>query len=446
MPVVNLVGTARQDAGTKQASTGRLVNYYRDLQGERFVLRCVPGTTQFADTGMVIGRAIEEVGGKVYAVSGGRLFTIGIAGSTNNLGAVTDDAATTIAGYDNVAMIAAGGNYYTYNGTTLAQPGSGAFTSVGSVCFVRGYGVLTQNNGDKFEWTTLRDPTTRVASQVARAENRDDVLRQGVELGGNLYLFGRRSFEVWTVTGQSGTAAFAPLVGMGKSRGLLARGLVANIGEALAFVGDDGVVYTLYGGDYQQISPSAVNRAISAETPTNLFYSEYEGHRFLVVRFTNRPAWVFDFATGEWHERQEGQGGAWGVIASIKAFSKTLYLKRDGKVYQAGGVTDAGSIIYRTATSETFEQDGRRFSVDMVGARAAHGLQSGQADIQLRISRDRGMTWTEPKVRNWGSQGEYRERAVWRRQGQTRALTLEFTQADTLDVPFFGEIELGITG
>ena len=128
----------------------------------------------------------------------------------------------------------------------------------------------------------------------------------------------------------------------------------------------------------------------------------------------------------------------------VQAYGKTYALGFDGQFYTVGGVTDSGGTIRRVAVGDTVEINGNRFRVSLAEARARAGFQSSEANIMLRTSKDRGVTWSSTKQRSIGGQGAYRDRAVWRQLGQFRTLTMELSQSDSADIPLFADVRLDV--
>lgn len=446
MPIVNLVGAGRQDPENIAASTGRLVNYYREGVGQRFVLKNVPGTTEFADLpGSGSGQAMEVVGNLLFVIASNQLFSVFSDGTYSNRGTLAASQYPTIAGYDSDVMIESAGDYYVWDGSTLSTVTGGAFSDVGSVCFVSGYGVLTRSDSDQFEWTDLRDPGTRAALNTARAEAADDFLLRGMELNGNLYLFGTRSIEVWGLTGQAGANAFSRLPGGVINRGLLRKSLVCKAGQVLAFVGEDYMPYVLIGDTPQAIGNPRIVHKLKENDATHVFYYEHEGHKFITIRFSDATAEQYNIAMKEWNERASGANlEPWDVVAAAPKFGEWLVVGDGGVVSTLGGTNDNGSTLLRKAVGETLEIEGRRFNTSLIEVRGRGGYRD-DTEIMLRLSRDRGNTWTDPKVRSLGDTGEYGTRAVWRSQGRARTLTIEVSQSDDGDVPIFSDVRVDVS-
>lgn len=451
MARVEFVGRSRQDADNVAASPARLVNCYREPAGEsRFSLKSVLGTTLFSDLASPVGRVLRSVNQRLYAAAGGFLHEISLSsGSASILGSINDDPDTIIEGYEQNVTLAAGGVYYVWNGATLLPIGGGAFDDVGSVAFLSGYTILTEEGGSLWEWTDLQDPSTRDPLNVATAEAFDDNLLRAVALGGNLYLMGTRSIEIWALTGAAGADAFERLGGGVIDRGLKRKGLVTVFGEGAFMVGNDGVAYILSGAALQPVSTPSVETAINQGDPTHVFYFEDEGHKHCVIRFSDRPAWVFDLATGEWHERAEGLGlDAWGIFSMCQCpTGRAFGIDATGRVRRfLRSNQDMGETLVRQATSMVFDMQGPRFRVSFLEALCRAGFSNigRDAEVVLETSQDGGVTWGPPKSRSVGDTGGYRARATWRALGQFRSFTVRFTIADAAEIPLYADMRMDV--
>ena len=448
MPVIEFVGSGRRDADNITAVPSRLVNCYREPVGdERFALKSVIGSVQFADT-VPVGRALTTVDGMAYAAAGGFLHEITSGGGSAILGSIADDPETTVAGNGENVTISAGGQYWVYDGSSVLPITGGAFDAVGSVTYLGGYTVLTERDGFRFEWTDLADPTSRDALQVAGADGKDDPLLRGLAWGGNLYLFGTESIEVWYLTGLANQDAFAQLAGGVFNTGLKSSGLAVAFDAGIFFVGNDNVAYLMGGGQPQPVSNVSVSTALAQGSPTHCFYHEDEGHKLCVIRFSDRPSWVLNISTGEWHERASGNDlSPWGALATTRAYGLWLTIDAAGVIDRLSRVNaDRGQTLRRVAVSRLFEVDGARFGVSLIEARGRTGFANigRDAEVMLRLSRDGGVSWGPYKARSLGGLGEYGQRAVWRNQGQFRRLVVEFSVADATEAPIFADMRLDI--
>ena len=452
MPFVEFAAQSAQNDGFIAATNERLVNFFPEplpmgARGE-FQLRTVLGTETLATTTSVFIRAMgnlpeydSETGEpteRLIAATDGNLVQIGDDGTTAVLGAIVDDERTTISGNNGDITAVAGGRYFRYNGTAVSEPTAGAFSNFGAVEFLGDYTILTERNGRRFQWSALANPASLPGLNFATAESRDDVILRPLAITGNLWIFKATSIEIWARTGQASENAFSLLPGAVIETGLLGFGLVTKIPNGAFFVGDDGICYITGGTQQlQAVSTPTVNQSIENGTPTDCFYYEDEGHKFCVLRFDNRPAWVYDLATGLWHERATGDSLPWGARSCARYRGKWRFAGYGGEVRTAvRNARDSGEALIRRAVSRPLEIGGDRYRVAMLEFRGRVGSADigRDASMMVRISRDGGHNWTPTRTRSMGDLGEYYKRMVFRNFGQARVMSAEVTISDATDL------------
>lgn len=453
MPLVEFCGQSSRDPDNNQANTARLINCYREPIGGRsnYVIKSVLGTVGFATIPGVFTRAMKEVRGIVYFVHAGRLARLSPTGAIIDLGAVDDDESVFIDSHDGQVTIAANGRYYLFDGTTLSTPSGAAFSLVNDVLFMNQRTVIIERDGRRVAWSDVGNPASFQGDSVATAEQEDDRNLRAFQVGGSLWIFKERSIERF----RNVATGFSYIPGSKIERGLLSKNLAVEMPDGVFFVGDDRLPYIAGGGG---ISPPltgqnrAVETAISAGSPTHCLYHEDEGAKHLVIRFSDRPAWVLNMSTGEWHERADQEDGAWSVIAATRAFGDTLVATQDGKFLRLARVdSDVTAPLVRTMISKTlYVNEGNGFRVPLFEVRGRMGRSFlGRATSQvlattglvltdaagaalavrtnaqairparltISVSRDYGETWSNPRTYSMGDLGEYDTRVRTRKWG-----------------------------
>lgn len=474
MPRVEFVGQSAQDSDNIAANPSRLLNLYREpvvSQGRtRYVLKSVLGQDAKTSTGVGEIRAMGRANDKNWLASGGTLYEVAAAGTVTSRGTIADDENTTIAGNYTDVTVVANNNYYLYDGS-VSQPTTKAFTNVGSHCYVGGYTVITEKDGRRFQWSALGDASTLDALHYASADKVDDDILRAVEFRGNLLLLCETSMETWQVFG-SGTTAFAFV--RSENVGLKDFNLLVKFDDALFFVGNDNKAY-IYGQG--PVSTPPVESSISLDTPTHCFYYEDEGHKFCVIRFSDRPAWVYDLTTGEWHERSEGAGHIrWRATCSIRNGATWLVGNTDGEVLElTRSNQDIEGFLYRRAISRPIYLGDRKFSiprVELVGRVGVHTLNNTSdygwavgdgfiwlvestpdygwlvdttdgternATVDMYESLDGGQTWRGPFERSMGKNGDYDQRMVWHNRGQAQQYSMRFDLSEPADITLYAD-------
>lgn len=444
MATVEFVGPSARDSDNIAASPSRLLNCYREpiVPGGRsgFALKSVLGLVDYAALPGIFITAMGVVDGVLYAVCEARLYRVDGVGAFTDLGPVASGPAT-IAGNNGLVTVCAGGRYWVWDGASLTEPTPGAFTDFGALDYIGNYTILTERNGRLFQWSNIADATDLPGLNFSTADGRDDNLVRPMQINGRLYLFKQGSHEIWYQTGGQGAEAFERLPGAIVDRGLKAFGLICRIPEGAFFVGDDNRAHLLTAGP-QLVSTPPVETAIEQGEPLACVTYEDEGHTFCAIVFRDRPAWVYDIATGDWHERAEGvYQSAWSVAATARQGGVWYAGRSDGRVFRLGrSDTDAGVPLVREAVSRTLVQDGQRFVIYELELFPRKGFDN--QSIALAVSRDGGITFGADKVRNMGPVGDYAGRVIWRALGQFRQANVRVRWSGDMTLNAEGRVKL----
>ena len=442
MPKLEFVGQSAQDQSNIAANPSRLVNCYREpiaSQGRAgYAIKSVPGLTLVSDLGGGIA-AIATVSGQIYASAGGVFYRIA-GGTATSLGVVPNGGDTIIAGNNGRVTVTADGKYRVWSGAAIVSPAAGAFSEYSGHEYIGNYTVLTERSGRRFQWSAIADATSLPGLSFSTADGRDDNMVRPMAINGALYLFKDTSHEVWYLTGGAGAEAFERQSGGVYDVGLKSHGLICKVTGGAFFVGDDNRAHLLSGG-VTPVSIPAVEVAIRKSNPMACFTYDVYGHSFCVITFSDRPAWVYDIATGEWHERAEGAGlDPWAACCTTKAGGE-WYVGKGAAVYRFDDVaTDGGGPLVKEMTSRTLSIDRRQFVADMLEVFPRQGFNEQR--IELQVSRDGGLTWGYPKQANIGPIGEMGRRVTWRGLGASRQLTARIRVSEGVSFTMDAECEL----
>lgn len=448
---LEFIGSSARDQTNAKGNPSRLVNGYREpmLPGgkSQHVLRSVLGMEPFASVSKVFARDLSVFGSAIIFACGGDLFSISAGGGVSTIGAIGDSEMTTMAENSGILTIAANGVYRTSDGLTVSGPiATGAIGPVSSVAHLGGYTVVSEVGGRTIQWSILGDPATFNGIDFATAEITPDPVVRLITFKEALFIFKEAGFERWAVTGQAGPNAFARIDGAMMEPGLAGFNLITTFPNGFAFVASDGKVYAFVGGQLSPISTPPVEVALTENNASRMFFYERRGHGFICVVFSDAMAWCYDMATGEWHERGEGEG-PWTAKTSVKLNGDWFVGTDAGRVAKLSALcSDFGNPLVRRFVSRTL-REGPRFNVDMIEAFPRVGLDKqtaadpSNAGVALRTSRD-GFTWSAAKVRDVGVTGAYATRLTWRALGQFREATIELSLSSEADIPLLAEIEV----
>jgi hypothetical protein len=228
------------------------------------------------------------------------------------LGDITGTGPVSMADNGTQIFIACNPDGYIYNATTdvFAKITDEDFPGAVTVGYLDGYFVFNEPNSQRVWVTSLLDGTSIDPLDFASAEGSPDGLVSLIIDHREAWLFGTNSVEVWY---NSGDADF-PLTriqGAYNEVGCIAPYSVAKMDNSVFWLGADargqGIVYRAQGYQSVRVSTHAVEYAIQQydDLGDAVGYTyQQDGHTFYVLNFTNADTtWVYDAATGSWHER-----------------------------------------------------------------------------------------------------------------------------------------------
>jgi hypothetical protein len=284
---------------------GKSIGYLNRAPGLRFL--------QSVGTGPIRGLwAHQTPGSEAYVVSGNAFYEIDSSYSARYLGAVSGSGPVSIADNGTQIFIAANPTGYIYNMNTavFGQITDPDFPGAVTVGYLDGYFVFNEPNSQRIWVTELLDGTSIDPLNFASAEGSPDGLVSLSIDHREAWLFGTDSVEVWYDAGTTGFP-LARIQGAFNEIGCVAPYSVAKLDNALFWLGTDargqGIVYRNQGYTGIRISTHAIEYAIQnySDISDAVAYTyQQEGHAFYVLLFPSANAtWVYDAATGAWHER-----------------------------------------------------------------------------------------------------------------------------------------------
>ena len=451
---LSFIAPSSEDADNTWASTSRLINLYREPVGNRVVVKSHLGALQYAVATGATGdcRAMALINDSLWVVFGGSLYEISkdrvvsLRGDAD----VIPDGNVSLSGNSGAIVIATGPDgeplteghrndgYIVYTGGTMQRTSGVLPLYVSGATFFEERTVVTSASysGRKVYWSDPGDPLEFNALNFAEARSRDDKIIRPVAIAGALWIFKQRSIERWA-SNQLGD--LAPLPGATIDRGLKDYQLLSEISGGCFFVGNDNITYTVMGGEMARISTVPVETAIQSGRARRTFYFEDEGHKFCVITFSDRPAWVYDIATGEWSERaDEGGTTTWSAqAASVDRSGLHVVGYQNGIMAEMFRHNrDFDDDMIRQAVSTTFQNSGEPFKVPRLELQAKTSDYTSAPEITLEMSKDFGRTWRLSRTRSLGADGDAPKKLEFRALGQYEQATARVTISDRLDVAF----------
>ena len=366
----------------------------------------------------------------------------------------------------------------------------GAFSGASIVDIVDNYFVYNRPSTQQWAASNLLSPITYGLSYASKFTGPDNLISIIADHG-QVYLLGETTSEVWSDQGTF-PFAFQRIPGSSSQHGIAAKFSIARLGNSFAYLAKNNrgqsEIVMMNGYFPQRISTHAVeNTLVNQYVADAVAYTyQLEGHECYVISFpTLDLTWVYDFSTQLWHKWLwvDSTNTYHRHRSNCAAYFQNMVLVGDwqnGNIYQLdpNNYTDNGSTIRRLRRCphlvtdlqrQYFEELQIQFQpgVGIGGLSVSTGLQgnyigstytipangnltilANQTDIlgfsnqlstnttlinpqaMLRWSNDGGSTWSNEFWQKIGQQGKYKNRAIWRRLGQSRDRIFEVSVTD----------------
>lgn len=455
---------------TRANGQSRAINCYPESVDDpqaksRFLLIGTPGTSSFSNMGELgVCRGLHATAnGQAFGVYGSSLVEFESNGTYNirgDIGTLANPVSFADNGY--YIIMADGVKMWSYKlaTNTLAEVTLGDFTNPTTVIFYK----------QRF-WAINQDPTaTESADNVPNnnkvyfsevgpdggltwpslnffsTESTADANTGLAVAGGNIWIFGTRSFEIFRVTANPDAPA-SLIGGTASEMGCSARYSVATIGSSVFWLGSSKAgknqVFMSNGLQAQVISDNDLDFRLGEIADTSdaqSFCYQQEGHVFYVLSFmSGDKTYVYDVTEGGWHERQTRELNTnvrhrWAPIYSMFAFEKvlvgfnnsqespdSLLLELDLDKYDEWDYRP----IVRYVESPELWNDLRPIFFDeiMIEMDVGNVQQTGQGSaplITIGYSNDGGYTWNNERIVSMPLIGQYRGIVRTQRLGSSR--------------------------
>jgi hypothetical protein len=451
-------------------SAGRLINCHYALlpKGARAPGKWqrAPGLRNFGASAQSGNRGQIIVGSTLYAAFANNVTRFNSAGAATSVGTLNGTSKVFWARNNklptpdlvvidpaNGASVVTASSVSSYPDADVGAPNS--------VCFLDGYFFFSYGDGTCIASglnTTAIDPLNSI-----KCEGNPDGLLRAIPFR-DLYLAGSATIEVWRNTAEPAPAFPFSRVSV-IPRGLIGPYAIAGfedgIGKGIVFVGNDRRVHVLDGYSPTPISTLDVDRAIATFVEAGgdagaieMFPYVVDGHASIVMRC---PAWcwVFDLDTFGWHERASYLSATWRASGAINAFGK--WIAGDAKSGNLVEISEfacdeiGDPLIFQlesgplTAFPNRVAVAQATFDVTQ-GVGVATGSDPMQTDptVFISYSDDGGETWSVPRARKLGRQGDGPQPIKLTRCGSAgiAGRRWRLVVSDAVDVEVFGGDQL----
>lgn len=401
--------------------------------------------------------------GRSFAVGGNRFYELFANGSYIDRGGLSTSSGVVSIADNGLQMMLVDGpyGYILTLATNLYQAITDPdFPGATKVVFQDGYFIFNSPNTGRFYITALYDGFNVNSLDFATAEGSPDDIITLLSDHRNIWLFGKgRSIEIYFNSGNA-TFPFERIQGAFMELGCAAKDAAVKLDNTVYWIGADenghGIIYKAENFSPVRISTHAIEYAIqrySTIADAVAYTYQQEGHAFCVFSFPSGNAtWVYDAATGLWHERAYLNNG---VLERDRANNHQFAFGEhwvgdweSGNIYRLSldYYTDNLQEIKRIRACRHLSGDGKNIfyhglQILLEAGVGLDGIQQG-TDPQgmLRISRDGGHVFSTEKTAPLGKIGNYIARCDYNRLGCGRDTVFEWSITDPVKVVITGAV------
>ncbi len=415
-------------AGKAYLANGVTVEQCR-FTGAAYTDLVIDGADNKKITSALLPFTADEVGSYIN-VTGGTGFTVQVIQIVSVVGGVATA---------NVAVGATGSTGGRGNGFSYVTARTGAFLD--------GYFIAAKPDSKQFNISDLNDGQIWDPLDFFTKESYPDNIAAIIADHEELWLFGtHHSIEVWRNEGDA-NYTFQRDPGAAIHGGCVAPWSPVSLGNNVFWLGGDTrggpVAYRAAGFQPVRVSNHAIEAAWRRYTTVAdaIGYAYVDqGHSFWVLTFPTADAtWVFDLATGYWHERG-WRDPATGLDHRHRGRCHAYVFGKhfvgdweNGKIYEMSLdlYADAGAAIkrIRTASHISNEQIATFFHRFQLDAEGGLGLNP-----VLDWSDNGGHTWENPRTTRADALGDYGRRFPWWRLGSAFQRAFRVTIIGTVKV------------
>lgn len=438
------------------ASAQRCVNLYAEINPEDSPFPTThyqtPGLQTVATAATAGWRGLYvATNGALYGVVGASIVQIAQSGSTYTitvigaLGTSKGPISMVDNGLDVVLVDGSSQGVTIHLVTNVVSPiTSDAFYGANRVDLVDGFLIFNRPSSNQFYISNFLDVSFDALDFAAKTGFSDQLVAVAATKR-QIFLLGQQTTEVWYNTGDQ-AFTFGRMPGAFIQHGCVAAASVCQ---------SDGSIYWLATspqGEFLVLRTEAYDRAristfaIEAEfrkyatvADVQCYIYQQNGHVFYVLNFpTADKTWVFDIASGIWHERMwlDNQGIEHRHRSNCHAYFNEQTLVGDwqtGNLYQMSTnfFTDDGAKIERIRAFPHMVNDGNRvmytaFRADMQVGTGIPGSFLG-GELRLRWSDTRGASWGTYIPDTLGATGNFLDSPQFQRLGMARDRVFELS-------------------
>lgn len=421
------------------------------------VLFGTPGIVSKGTTGQVknANRGSLVMAGVPYFVNGQNLYRLNEDFTYDELGSIegTGRVSMDTNGAQLCVLVPGGKGYiFTASPDTLTEITDVDFRANGdpqSVRFIDSYFVFT-TDAKKFIISDSNNGLAYNALDFGSAESNPDGITCPVVNRNQLFIAGTETQEAFQ---NIGGADFPwQRSGLFIQKGIETQFLVAELSDTFIFIGsglnESPAIWAFDGSGVVKISThpieSILQRLSTDEIADSFAWSYAQNGAYFVGFSIGETALVYDLTSKRWHERKsqidDGVNPAystqWRVSSMCKAYGVLIgFDNHDGRygVIDPDEYQEYGRNIIRRVATQPFQNNMDSFSVPSIELTIESGVGNSLVSdplIRMDFSND-GKTFGPDRSRPMGKIGDYKRRAIWRRNGRMpRFCVVRFTMSE----------------
>ncbi|WP_395652558.1 packaged DNA stabilization protein [Brevundimonas sp.] len=429
----------------RKASAGRTINWrMRVVDGpaepNQIVLEPVEGLRAFVTFPADVRGVIEtdETTARTFVVAGAKLYELSTAdGSYVERGTLARSSgfvAMKNGLFQLVIVDGPNGYVFTFATNAFSQIIDPDWRGSRWVDELNGVFIFVPNDQpDQFYISAIDDGANFDALDFSSSDAQPDPIVTHRVMKQELYLFNRRSTEVWIFDGSTDfplTRYNSTPIDVGCA-GLRA---ACTTSDSLFFLGrsktGQGLLYEMRGHQPVRVSTDAVEQTIKDSTDRAgavLWTYQIDGAEFLGLNMPGTATtWVYNLATQQWHEQARLVNGEWVQWPADQiVFAGGRHLASVGdKLYIIDDTLDAiGSELLSYERTWPHMQNASMEPISFRSVEVSCTTGNG-GDMTLELSNDGGYVWGSPLRRSLGAIGRRVERIRW--QGLGAAISRVF--------------------
>jgi hypothetical protein len=429
------------------ASAQECLNLYPYLMQapalQQEILVSAPGIDQVVSAGAGAGRGAHVMNDVTYIVQGDKLRKLNPDDTLTTIGTIEGAGRVWIA--DNgtqLCVLIPAGKGYIYNRltNTLVEITDGDFRANGNplaVAFVDSYFVFTTDE-KKFICSAPNDGTNYNALDFGTAASSPDSTVAPIVYRNQLFIAGDQTAEAFQNIG--GADFPFQRTGLFIQKGCYAPFSLINTQDSFMFVGgginEAAAIWVVAGNAPQKVSTNAIDTALQSLTQDELrsvyAWTYAQNGSYFVGFALPTTTFVYDFTSQKWHERRSYVNdtlGAYRVSQIIRSDNRVICIDRyDGRVgvLSTDSYSEYGNNIVRRFVTQPFQNNMKAFFVPSIELTVESGMgNAADPDPLILMARSLdGKTWTNDRARPLGRVGEYKRRAIWRRNGRAARMEI----------------------